>query len=194
LQSFFRGWNEEARRGGKRLLAVFVIGLTNDVKFCCDKTASSTADYPRDVAHLLEYADTTFGQWARKMQVPLVYGGAAASYRINPLEPTTEVRLDNVDGAGSRAREHAKAMARIYQKVDLLGGGRGGGYSSFQANRVYYAQKPMTDPARCDEKGHPHLTETYLQGCLMYNTVVFFLQKGGVYKDLKCKMSFWLCS
>jgi hypothetical protein len=167
-------------------LGIFVIGLTNDVKHCCERSSSAPAgDYPRDVTTLVDYAESVFGQWSRKLQAPLVYVGAAASYRLNPQDPLPEVRLDNID-AGGRVREHARAMARIYQKVEGLGG-RGGAYSSFQANRVYFAQKPMTDYQRCDEKGHPHLTELYLQGCLMYNTIVFALQKGGVFSNLKCE-------
>jgi hypothetical protein len=117
-----------------------------------------------------------------------VYAGAAASYHEDPRRVTSEVHLDNLNTSSQPHVQHAKAMARIHNRLEVMS--VAGAFSSFQPRRVYYVQKPMTDFNRCDWVGHPHLTKLYLQAVLMKNMILFLLQKSGLYTDMKCKYEY----
>ena len=176
----------QAANDGKKIIAVIVLGLTNDVKFCADRAAGSAAgEYPRDVTSLMEQMESVLGGWGRRLDAPVIYVGAAASAREDPRRQSGEVRLNNLSGEGAR-RQHAKALARIHNRLESLSSS--GAWSTMASGKVYYAQKPMTDINRCDWVGHPAQSELYLQACLVRNTMGFVLQKGGLRRDLKCKL------
>jgi hypothetical protein len=166
-----------------------VLGLTEDVRFCTEKKEPGlSTDYPADVDDLLGHAMKTFMTWSKKLGTPVVFGGASASFRINPEEWTASnsVKLNDLDTIEDPLREHAKAMAEIYQKMAQVGRG-GTPWSTFTAENVLFVQKPMTDPYECDVYGFPQLTELYLQACVLRNTVSFVAKKGGLLANFKCK-------
>ncbi len=182
----FRGWQARAARDGKAILCMIVLGLTNDVKFCSEKTAAGqSADCPKNVGYLMDQLEKVLAGWSRQLDTPVVYVGAAASYHTNPRRVTSEVRLDNVNSPAQARTQHAMAMARIHNLLEAES--VAGAFPTFQSGRVYFVQKPMTDFSRCDWVGHPHVTEWYLQAVLTANTISYVLQKSGLFTNMKCK-------
>jgi hypothetical protein len=160
--------------------------LTYDVKFCSEKTrAGQSADYPKNVGYFMDQLETVLGGWSRRLDTPVVYAGAAASYHEDPRRVTSEIRLDNLNSSAQARAQHAKAMARIHNRLEARS--VAGAFPSFQPRRVYFVQKPMTDFNRCDWVRHPHLTELYLQAVLTANTISYVLQKSGLFTNMKCK-------
>jgi hypothetical protein len=182
----FCRWNEQAGPDGKKIRCIIVLGLTNDIKFCSEKTASTSAsEYPRNVGYLLDQLETVLGGWACRMDCPVVYASGAASYREDPRKITSDVRLDNLNTSSQPKVQHARALGRLYNFLDQSS--TAGPFPDFLPGRVYMVQKPMTDFNRCDWVGHPHLTELYTQACYLANTVFFVLQKSKLRSNMKCK-------
>jgi hypothetical protein len=117
----FRRWQEQAAHDGKSILCMIVLGLTNDIKFCLEKTSvGQSANYPRDVGYLVDQLEMVLGGWSRCLNTPVIYAGAAASYHKDPRRITSEVCLDNLNTSSRPRVQPAKALARLHNRLESL--------------------------------------------------------------------------
>jgi hypothetical protein len=166
---------------------VFVIALSNDIKYCGEKTAKDLATaYPKTADDLLAAARRPLHAWAAALDAPVILIGSGTPRDVWPSDKTINVRLDNLDTVrADPVRVMAMARARICDNIEKFN--TPVAWRFFDTELIQYVTKPVLNVHMADADGHHHKLENYQQALTIRNTVAYALQKARLADNLTSK-------
>jgi hypothetical protein len=162
---------------------VFVIALSNDIKYCGEKTAKDLATtYPKTADDLLAAARGPLQAWAAALDAPVVLIGSGTPRDVWPSENSINVRLNNLDTAPNPVKVMAMARARICHNIEKFN--TPVAWRFFDQELIQYVAKPVLNVHMADADGHHHKLENYQQALTIRNTVAHALQRARLADNL----------
>jgi hypothetical protein len=175
-------------KDGRSLKAIVVLGLTNDLLSC--QTGYGNFSYPKSVDDLIKTRDKWLNKLAELVGVPVFYAGSGSGKNVCYDDEEDDIPLGYIGKLDEKARGViiARAHALVYNRLgDKC---TAGAWPSKLRNKLYYIQKPRLSSRFCDYMGHPGKIESYLQGIMIHNVLVWLCVKAGWQKDLKSERFF----
>jgi hypothetical protein len=189
-QSLFDRFQYEAAKNGHRIVAVFVLAGSNDVKYCGEKNENDPAQhYPKTADDLLMTLTLKLNEWSRWINAPVFLIGSGTPRNVVPTSAITNVRLDDLDTLPNEEKIYRMAAARARICHWLARTCQTEKWEYFDPKIVHYVEKPLLDVTRADFDGHHSKMENYHQAVAIRNTVSYVLQITGIAKNLTSKSS-----
>jgi hypothetical protein len=183
-------FREEAAKDkdGRSLKAIVVFGGTNDVLAVLGSLGAK--GNPASVDAMIAARDKWLEGLAEAVGVPVIFAGAGSAKNMRYDMETQDIQFPSELPQGRqpafevKRRIVAKAQALMFNRLGQRG--QKGSWGRMK-NKLYYLQKPRLSTKFCDWMGHPGKSESYLQGVLIHNVIVWACVKAGWQRDLKCK-------
>jgi hypothetical protein len=165
---------------------VFVIALSNDIKYCGEKTAKDLATaYPKTTDDLLTAARRPLHGWAATLDAPVILIGPGTPRDVWPSENPINVPLNNLDTVANPVKVMAMARARICNWLQKCC--PPGAWDFFNESPIHFVAKPVLNVHMADADGHHHKLENYQQALTIRNTIAYALQKARLADNLTSK-------
>jgi hypothetical protein len=189
-QSLFDRFQYEAAKNGHRIVAIFVLAGSNDVKYCGEKTEHDPAqNYPKTTDDLLVTLTLKLKEWSRWINAPVFLIGPGTPRNVVPTRDVPDVRLDDLDALANEEKIYRMAAARARICHWLARACQAENREEFDPRIVHFAEKPLLDVTRADYDGHHGKIENYHQAVAIRNTVSYVLQKSRIAENLTSKSS-----